>query len=198
MRIVPKTAPVAASLLFDVTTDGQPLDDGAAFTLTAQPRNVDVVWTGSAPVTGVRKEPDATASGPIELRNASSEPLVVDQGTEVTTETGVAFVFAEAVTVPAADPATGRPGAATGDRAGCAGWNGRQRRHRRDRWSLAERRLLQQPDATDGGWHRQGVPGRGASRSRRAARRGRDRRHRIWWRRRSTSNRREPPYCPPR
>ena len=76
VRIVPKTAPVAASLLFDVTTDGQPLDDAAAFTLTAQPRNVDVVWTGSAPVTGIRREPDAAASGPIELRNASSEPLL--------------------------------------------------------------------------------------------------------------------------
>jgi hypothetical protein len=114
VRIVPKTAPVAASLRFDVTTDGQPLHDGAAFTLMAEPRNVDVVWTGSAPVTGVRKEPDATASGPIELRNLSPEPIVVDQGTEVKTETGVSFVFAEAVTVPASDQATGRPGAATG------------------------------------------------------------------------------------
>lgn len=114
VRIVPKTAPVAASLLFDVTADGQPLHDGSAFTLTAEPRNVDVVWAGSAPVTGVRRVPDAIATGPIELRNASPEPIVVEQGTEVKTETGVAFAFTEAVTVPAADPATGRPGAATG------------------------------------------------------------------------------------
>ncbi len=44
----------------------------------------------------------------------SAEPLAVEAGTTVATETGVEFAFTEAVTVPAADPATGRPGAATG------------------------------------------------------------------------------------
>ena len=114
VTIVPRTAPVAGAVVFDVTTDGQPIDEQAAFALTPQQRQVDVVWEGTAPVTGVRVEPDGTASSPIELRNAASEPLVVEAGTTVATETGVEFTFTEAVTVPAADPATGRPGAATG------------------------------------------------------------------------------------
>lgn len=114
IRYVPKTAPVAESLMFDVTDDGKPLHDGAAFALAAQPRQIEVTWTGSAPVSGVRVEPDGTASGPIELRNTAAEPLVVAAGTKVSTEDGVEFTFSEDVTVPAADPATGNPGAATG------------------------------------------------------------------------------------
>ena len=114
VTIVPRTAPVAAAVVFDVTSDGRPIDEQAAFALTPQQRQIEVVWEGSAPVTGVRVEPDGTASSPIELRNASAEPLVVEAGTTVATETGVEFAFTETVTVPAADPATGRPGAATG------------------------------------------------------------------------------------
>jgi hypothetical protein len=114
VTIVPRSDPVAASVVFDVTTDGQPIDDEAAFALTARPRQIEVVWEGAAPVTGVRVEPDGTASSPIELRNASAEPVVVDAATTVATETGVEFTFTEAVTVPAADPGTGRPGAASG------------------------------------------------------------------------------------
>ena len=114
VTIVPRSAPVAASVVFDVTTDGQPIDDEAAFALPARQRQIEVVWEGAAPVTGVRVEPDGTASSPVELRNASAEPLVVDAGTTVETETGVEFTFTEAVTVPAVDPGTGRPGAASG------------------------------------------------------------------------------------
>jgi hypothetical protein len=114
VTIVPRSAPVAASVLFDVTTDGQPIDEDAAFALTPQQRQIEVVWEGAAPVTGVRVEPDATASSSIELRNPTAEALVVDAGTTVATETGVEFAFPEAVTVPAADPGTGRPGEASG------------------------------------------------------------------------------------
>lgn len=114
ISIVPRTEAVASSLVFDVTADGQPIDGDAAFSLMTQARQVDVVWEGSAPVTGVRIEPDGTASSAIELRNPAAEPLTVDAGTAVATETGVEFTFVEAVTVPAADAATGAPGAATG------------------------------------------------------------------------------------
>jgi hypothetical protein len=113
VTIVPRSAPVAASVLFDITTDGKPIDDGASFSLQPQSRILDVVWTGSAPVTGVRVEPDGTAAGPIELRNPSSDPAIVEAGTIVTTETDIAFVFTDEVTVPGADE-TGEPGAATG------------------------------------------------------------------------------------
>jgi hypothetical protein len=114
VTIVPRTAPVSAAIVFDVTADGQPIDEQAAFAVTPQKRQVEVVWEGSAPATGVRVEPDGAANSPIELRNASTEPLAVEAGTTVATETGVEFAFTEAVTVPAADPATGHPGAATG------------------------------------------------------------------------------------
>ena len=114
VRIVPKMAPVAGAIVFDVTTDGQPIDGEAAFELTPQKRQIEVVWEGTAPVTGVRVEPDGTATSPIELRNPSAEPLTVEAGTTVSTETDVEFAFTETVTVPAADPATGSPGAATG------------------------------------------------------------------------------------
>jgi hypothetical protein len=114
VTIVPRTAPVSAAIVFDVAADGRPIDDQAAFAVTPQQRQVEVVWEGSAPVTGVRVEPDGTANSAIELRNPSSEPLAVEAGTTVATETGVEFAFTETVTVPAADPATGRPGAATG------------------------------------------------------------------------------------
>jgi hypothetical protein len=114
VTIVPQMAPVAASVVFDVTTDEQPIDDEATFVLTPRESQFEIVWEGTAPVTGVRVEPDGTASSAIELRNAAAEPVVVDSGTTVATETDVEFTFTEAVTVPAADPATGRPGAATG------------------------------------------------------------------------------------
>jgi hypothetical protein len=114
VRVVPKTAPVTATLVFDVSEDGQPLDDQAPFALSPTTRRLEVVWEGSAPATGVRVEPDGAAAGPIELRNATSEALTVDAGTTVATETGVEFAFVEVVTVPAMDPTTGEPGAATG------------------------------------------------------------------------------------
>jgi Baseplate J-like protein len=114
VHIVPKSAPVTGSVLFDVTVDGKPLADGAAFALPTQTREAQVVWSGSAPVTGVRVEPDGAADGPIELRNSSPEPVVVDAGTTVSTEEGVEFAIVDAVTVPGADPATGKAGAATG------------------------------------------------------------------------------------
>jgi hypothetical protein len=113
VTIVPRSAPVAAAVLFDVTADGKPIDDGASFSLQPQERKLEVVWTGSAPVTGVRVEPDGTAAGPIELRNPAPDPAIIETGTIVTTETDVAFVFTDEVTVPGAD-ATGEPGAATG------------------------------------------------------------------------------------
>ncbi len=115
VRIIPKSASVTGAVVFDVTVDGKPLDDGAAFVLARQERQIEVVWEGTAAVTGARVEPDGTASSAIELRNASAEPLTVDAGTTVATETGVEFAFTEAVTVPAADAATGEPGAATGN-----------------------------------------------------------------------------------
>ncbi len=114
VRYVPHTQDVSAAIMFDATTDGQPLDDGAALAFPTQQQQVEVTWSGEANASGSETVPDKPASGPIELRNAGTTPLTVDAGTTVSTEDGAAFAFTEAVEVPAADAATGQPGAATG------------------------------------------------------------------------------------
>jgi hypothetical protein len=114
ITIAPRTAPVTASLVFDVTADGQPLDGEAAFALPLQSRTLEVTWTGSLPVSGVRVEPVDPATAPVELRNPSPEPVTVAAGTIVTTEEGVEFTFVADVAVPAADAVSNEPGAATG------------------------------------------------------------------------------------
>ena len=113
VHYVPRTQDVSAAIVFDATTDGQPLDNGAAFALPTQQQQIEVTWSGQTSASGSETVPDKPASGPIELRNAGSTPLTIDAGTTVTTEAGTAFSFTEAVEVPASDASTGSPGAAT-------------------------------------------------------------------------------------
>ena len=136
VTIVPKTAPVAGSILFDVTSDGQPIDEQAAFALTPQQRQIEVVWEGTAPVTGVRVEPDGTASSAIELRNPSAEPATVEAGTTVATESGAEFAFTEAVTVPPRRFRHGASRSGDGKRPGGAARLRRKCRYGRDWWPL--------------------------------------------------------------
>jgi hypothetical protein len=114
VHYVPRTQDVSAAIVFDATTDGQPLAEGAAFAFPTQQQQVEVTWSGETAASGAETVPDLPASGPIELRNAGTAPLTVDAGTTVATEEGTEFAFTEAVEVPAADAATGEPGAATG------------------------------------------------------------------------------------
>ncbi|MBL8129612.1 MAG: baseplate J/gp47 family protein [Chloroflexia bacterium] len=115
VRYVPRTQAVSASIVFDATTDGQPLDDGAVLAFPTQQQQVEVTWSGETSASGSETVPDLAASAPIELRNAGAAPVTVDAGTVVTTEDGTEFTFTETVEVPAADTATGKPGAATGE-----------------------------------------------------------------------------------
>jgi hypothetical protein len=114
VHYVPRTQEVSAAIVFDATTDGEPLDDGAAFAFPTQQQQVEVTWSGETGASGKETVPDKPASGPIELRNAGTTPVTVEAGTTVSTEAGIEFAFTEAVEVPAADAATGKPGAATG------------------------------------------------------------------------------------
>lgn len=100
VRYVPRTQEVSAAIVFDATTDGQPLGDGAAFAFPTQQQQIEVTWTGQTGATGSETVPDKQASGPIELRNAGSAPTTVDAGTTVTTEDGVEFTFTDAIEVP--------------------------------------------------------------------------------------------------
>lgn len=125
IAITPVGTDVQSSIMFDVTPDGAPLDDQAAFALVPATTRVTVTWEGSVPATGSRAVPDATATGSVELRNAGAEPVTVGPDAVMTTEAGVEFSLAEPVTVPAADSATNQPGMATGQiRALVAGTGG--------------------------------------------------------------------------
>ncbi len=125
IAITPVGTDVQSSIMFDVTPDGAPLDDQAAFALISGTTRVTVTWEGSVPATGSRSVPDATATGVIELRNAGAEPVTVGRDVVMTTEAGVEFSLAEPATVPAADSATNQPGVATGQiRALTAGTSG--------------------------------------------------------------------------
>jgi hypothetical protein len=114
VRYVPRTQMVSAAIVFDATTDGKPLDGGASLAFRTQQQQVDVTWSGQTVASGRETVGDMPASGPVELRNAGATPLTVDAGTTVTTESGITFAFTEAVEVPPADAATGKPGSATG------------------------------------------------------------------------------------
>lgn len=121
VRYVPRTQDVSTAIVFDATTDGQPLDSGAALAFPTQQQQVEVTWSGETSATGSETVPDLAAGGPIELRNAGTAPVTVDAGTTVSTEDGTEFTFAAAVEVPAVDAATGKPGAATGQVQAAAG-----------------------------------------------------------------------------
>ncbi len=114
VSVVLRRAPVRAELLFDVTVDGTPLEEGAAFAVQGEPATVDVAFEGTIPTTGTRTEPDGTAGGTVRLANPTAEEITVEAGTIVATEEGVEFAFEEDVAVPAADPAAGEVGAAMG------------------------------------------------------------------------------------
>jgi hypothetical protein len=113
VRVVLKSEPVHAELVYDVTADGDPLGTGADQVVAGEPLTLDVVYQGSIPTTGSRSEPDQTAAGTVRLANPTGEEQTVQAGTTVSTEQGVEFAFAADVKVPAADPATGRAGSAT-------------------------------------------------------------------------------------
>lgn len=114
IAITPDGADVQSTVLFDVASDGAPLDEQAAFALVPGTTQVTVTWEGSTPATGSRAVPDATATGSVELRNAGAEPITVGPDAVMTTEGGIEFSLTEPVEAPAADSVTGQPGVATG------------------------------------------------------------------------------------
>jgi hypothetical protein len=110
VRLVLASLPINTELLFDVTADGRPLDERAAFALPAEPVEMSVVVEVSVPTTGVEVVPDGVAAGTVRLANPNPTEVPVEAGTILTTESGVEFSLAEPVVVPAADPDTAGPG----------------------------------------------------------------------------------------
>ncbi len=112
IRVALAREPVAATLIYDVTADGSPLDPGAELAIEAERQTVDVLFDASIPTTGTRAEPDQTATGEIRLANPMAEEIRVERGTIVSTESGVDFATVDAVAVPGVDPSDGRAGTA--------------------------------------------------------------------------------------
>ena len=112
IRVALAREPVAATLIYDVTADGSPLDPGAEFAIEAERQTVDVLFDASIPTTGTRAEPDQTATGEIRLANPMAEEITVERGTIVSTESGVDFATVDAVAVPGVNPSDGQAGTA--------------------------------------------------------------------------------------
>ena len=108
------SAPASADIVYDVTSNGEPISAGSDLAVAAVSASAAVSWEGTVPTTGTQTVPDGTASGPVSFSNPTDATQTVAAGTELTTDGGTVFTLAEAVTVPGRDPATGRPGLADG------------------------------------------------------------------------------------
>lgn len=110
VRLDLASLPIDTELLFDVTADGRPLDGRAAFALTGEPVEMDVVVEVSLPTSGVQVVPDGVAAGTVRLANPTPAEVSIAAETVLTTESGAEFSLVDPVVVPAADPGTGAPG----------------------------------------------------------------------------------------
>ena len=110
VRVELASLPINSGIIFDVTTDGQPLDGDAAFALRGEPVELTVTSSVSMATTGVETIPDGVAAGSIRFANPTPVEVTIEPGTIFTTESGAEFTLVEAVVVPAADPATLAPG----------------------------------------------------------------------------------------
>ncbi len=95
---------LSTNLLYSVTRPGADGPPDAAFTVEAVEVSETVPFTITVPATGVEVTPDASASGVVTLRNASSEPVTIASGTTLTTVTSVSFTTDSDVEVPAGSP----------------------------------------------------------------------------------------------
>ncbi|MFM9107896.1 MAG: hypothetical protein ACKOWF_14490 [Chloroflexota bacterium] len=106
-------APVAGAIPFDVTATGAPLDGGAAIALAGTPLETDLAFETSIPASGLNLEPDDPAASAVVFANPGPQAVAGPAGTEL--DGGVmTFLLDAEVLVPAADPATGRAGNASG------------------------------------------------------------------------------------
>lgn len=102
--------PVQTNLIYTVAAPGAQIPSDASFAVEASEGEAEVSFTYSIPATGVRRDPDQTATGAVELRNPGGEAVTVASGTELRTLAGGTYVTTEEVEVPAAKD--GAPGQA--------------------------------------------------------------------------------------
>lgn len=100
VQLTPATQSISAVVVYGLEQAGQDLD------LTVQPEPVTAVlsFEAMAPTSGVRVEPDGSATGTVLLTNTATLEIVVPVGTLFTADDGTTFVSTEEAVVPAADP----------------------------------------------------------------------------------------------
>jgi hypothetical protein len=100
ITLVPTTSLISADVSYGIA--GQ----GSAFDVAIEPETItsSVSFTTSIPASGIRTEPDGTASGEILLTNPLTTEVYLPAGTVLTTSAGISFSTVEDVVIPAADP----------------------------------------------------------------------------------------------
>lgn len=98
-----KRQQVSADITYAVVGPGAQAPAGALFAVNASPVTMEVQFQETIPVTGVERNPGQAATGKVALRNPAKQPVDIAEGTTFTDRNGIAYVFTQAVTVPAAD-----------------------------------------------------------------------------------------------
>lgn len=103
--------PLNTSLIYSVAAPGAVVSNDSTFSVPATRAEAGVDFTVTAKATGVKKKPDKTAAGTVELRNTGKKSVKVPQGTKLTTLVAGSYATLQDVEVPAAKGK--KPGEAT-------------------------------------------------------------------------------------
>lgn len=99
ITLVPTTSALNAEVRYGIAGMG-------AYDVEIEPQTVSTTmsFTATVPTSGVRTEPDGTATGEVLLTNPSTAEIVLPAGTGLVSPEGIGFSTTEDVVVPAADP----------------------------------------------------------------------------------------------
>lgn len=113
VAIVLAKQPVSAEAGYLIAAPSVASDDPAILTIPAEPVTREIAFELSAATSGLRRDPDAAARGQVRLVNPTAEEVVIEPGTTIAGDGGVAYAFAERVVVPAGEAERGVSGAAS-------------------------------------------------------------------------------------
>jgi hypothetical protein len=100
ITVTPQVSPVNVDLTYGIA---QP---GATWDVTIEPTTIEntLTFSATAATTGERFEPDAAATGVLQLTNPATEEIVIPAGSSFFSDGGVEVVSLTEIVVPAADP----------------------------------------------------------------------------------------------
>lgn len=95
-----RTASVSTDIVYSVADPNADIPSDSQFTVEAAEETADVPFRIEIPTSGIAREPDGTASGPMVFRSTAEEAITLEEGTEITAVDGVTYVLTEDVEVP--------------------------------------------------------------------------------------------------